>query len=167
MRPAYGRLPRGQIRAVHDTVREFIPICRFGVAANAWQPNSTSETVQCLYVNDKLDLGSDIGLRVLWSSSSATTTDTATHRILYTKVQPDSGTLPGLAATVLSTAITADAVVGANVLQKSPAGVISGGTITDNDALVLALNVNAVSGLAIGAVAVYGVEIEYVTTYVG
>ena len=171
-RPAYGRLPMNASRIVGRPVKEFIPISQFGVGANFWAPNSTTEAVSCVYVNDKLDVGSYIKLRVLWSSGSSTTTDTATFKILYTPVTIETDALPGLPSTALDTAITADACSAtANILKYSPQGIINGGTVTDSDALVLLLNVNAVSGLtldgtAAGGVVVYGVEIEYNPTYI-
>lgn len=168
----YGRLPKDQSKMVGTTVREIIPMSMFGVAGNSWTPISTTETVQCLYLNDKIDKGSDINFRVLWSTGSSTTTDTATWRILYTKVTLESTALPGAAATALDTAIVADAASStANVLKATAQGTIDGETITDGDALVLSLNLNAVSGLTLdgtsaeGATA-YGVEIEYTTTYI-
>ncbi len=170
MRPS-SRLPFSQNSLVPATIREFIPISQFGVAGNSWTPISTDETVQAVYMNDRLDKGSAIGLRVLWSTGSSTTTDSATFRILYTPVTIETDALPGIASTALGTAITADvASATADVLKYSPQGVIAAETITDGDALVLALNVNATSGLALDGIAaenvvVYGVEIEYVTTY--
>ena len=165
-----GRLPKDQSKLVPATIKELIPISQFG-CGNSWEPTSITEVVQCLYVNDKLDKGSAIKFRVLWSSGSSTTTDSATFKILYSKITAESTTLTGLAATALDTAIAADTVVGANLLQYSPSGTIAASTITDGDSLILGLSVSALSGLSLDGTAakqvvVYGVEIEYVTTYI-
>jgi hypothetical protein len=171
MRP-YGRLPKDQNKMVPATVREVIPMSAFGVAGNSWTPSSITEEIQCVYMNDRLDKGSAIGFRVLWSTGSATITDSATFKILYTPVTLETDALPGIASTALSTAITADiASATADILKVSPQGLIAAETITDGDALVLNLSLSAVSGLSLDGtpaegVVVYGVEIEYVTTYI-
>jgi len=171
----YGALPCNTSKIVPARVRELLPISDWnGVPGGGgqWVPTSTTETITLLYMNDKLDKGSAINFRVLWSSGSSTITDTATFRILVDAITPETDALPGVPTGTLSTAIAADACSAtANILKFSPQGILDGETIADGDALVLALNVNAVSGLSLDGTAgeqivVHGVEIEYTTTYV-
>src|SRR3990167_3511521 len=163
-RPVAGRLPFSITKATNKTVRKFIPISAFnGVVGNGvWQPASTGDTVTYVLYDDKIDVASAVNVSVLWSTNNTTTTNSATFRALYSALTLNT-TAVSVGGTALDTTITSDAPVStANALLETPQGVLAAGTLTDGQALSLALNVSAVSGLTLGAassdrICVYGV----------
>ena len=136
-----------------------------------WQPRATTETVTYLWHQPKYDVASALNIRVLWSTNNTTTTNSITPRILYARLTEDT-TAVAIGSTALDTVIAADnPTATAHSLMKSAAGVLAAGTVTDGQLLLLALNINAVSGITLGAgnsdnVNVYGVILEFVPTNV-
>jgi len=102
------------------------------------------------------DVKSDIDFAVLWSSDQTTTTDTFTWKVLYKELTLDS-TGVDVPSTAISTAIAADTNIGtANAIQRTPWGVLNGGTLTNGNILLLQVELDAVVGASLGSDLVYG-----------
>src|SRR3990167_8834945 len=169
-------IPSLSLPGVRDTRRYFVGAERFaGVdGPSGWQPDLTFTTANNLHVRALVQLddiwpGGDLKFRVVWTTSSTTTTQTATWRVRIAKAVVDTTALDGITLTAMDTAIAADAAVGtANVPLKTAAGLKIGGILADPTAfLVVAVDLNAVSGLSLDAltgdrVTFLGVEIEFV-----
>lgn len=104
-----------------------------------------------------------IKISILWSTTSTTTTQTATWKILYNKKALGQGL--AAAATALDTAVAADSVLStAYGLNETPQGVINAGTFSRGDIVHLLAELDAVSGLnpAVSGVYFHGIYFEYV-----
>lgn len=180
-------LPHDNRSDVGDTVKEFIPWNDFSVTADGTSILSIgSGTPRVAEVNSlglgaiKTDAISDrvnlfyqvpsnacvgtcpIKISVLWSTSSSTTSQTATWRVLYSAKAIGEALAAG--STTLDTAITADSVLGtAYMLNESPQGVIAANTLSRSDILNIVLDLASVSGLNPGSdtVLIHGIYIEY------
>ena len=169
-RPRGGRLPKDVTKAAGVTATEFIDIGRFnGAPRGPWQPASTGETVSFVWYQPKYDVASALNVRVHWSTANTTASNSVTFRVRYGTLTIDT-TAAALGTTALDTVIVADnPTTTAHSYMRTAAGVLAAGTVTDGQAIVLALNANAASGITLGAgasdnVNVYGVELEYVVT---
>ena len=103
-----------------------------------------------------------IKLSVLWSTTSSTTSQTATWKVLYNETA--TGSLLDTAATALDTPITADSVEDVALdLNETAQGVISANTLDRGDILHILVEIDAVSGLNLTTSATYfhGMYLEY------
>lgn len=99
---------------------------------------------------------------VAWSTSSTTTSQTATWKVLYSAIA--AGEALAVAGTALDTAIVADSVTSvAYALQETPQGIIVSNTLSRSDMLHILVELDAVSGLnpASDTVFLHGVYLEY------
>lgn len=129
---------------------------------------STGQTFDTLANLPNMSSSATINLYVLWSTDSTTTTQTATWRLRYAAVTPETDATTASVA-VLTSAIAADTVTAtANMLQRTAAGVIDPNNVLEGDWLKLRLDCSAVSGLALATDVVnfHGVEIEFVRAVV-
>lgn len=129
---------------------------------------STGLSYDALVPMNGVSAGCTVNLYVLWSTNATTTTHTATWRLRYAAVTPETDACTATVA-VLDTAITSDACIGtADVVQRTAAGVINAGNFLEGDLLKLRLDLSAVSGFALGTDIVrwHGVEVEVVRAVV-
>lgn len=132
-----------------------------------WGPGSTTDTMRWVTRLDDLWPGSEIQVRVIWSTLSTTTTDSVTWRVRYANVTYDSGALAGATLSALDSTISADNAVGtASAVLKSPIGRIYPKNVSPDKEVMFELNASAVSGIDLGEgqadnVQVYGIELAY------
>lgn len=168
-------IPSLSLPGVRNTRKKIIRSQEFaGVGPSGWQPEATFTTANAMYVNALVSLDdiwpkADMLFRVLWSTSSTTTTNTATWRVRIAKAALDTTALDGITLTALDTAITSDAAIStANAPLMTPQGKKIGGILADpTDLLMVTVDLNSVSGFSLDEftgdrVTFLGVEIEYV-----
>ena len=118
---------------------------------------------------DEMWPGADLLPRVVWTTSSTTTTQTATWRVRLAKV-PLGGTVApnGATLTALDTTLAASAAIAtASVPIQTAQGRKLGGILADpTDLLLVVVDLNAVSGLSLNAltgdgVTFLGIILEY------
>ena len=125
---------------------------------------STGQTYDALVNLPILSASSHINVYVLWSTDSTTTSNTATWRLRYAAVTPETDATTATVA-VLTTAIAADAASAtANTLQRTAAGVIDAGNVLEGDMLKLRLDIASVVGFALATdvVNLHSVELEFI-----
>lgn len=148
----------------------FVPAGMFEgtVASFTQRIGSTGQAFDTLFPLAGVSGGSTINLYVMWSTDATTTTHTATWRLRYAAITPETDASTASVA-ALDTTIAADACIGtANVIQRTAAGVINAGNALEGDYLKLRLDLSAVSGFALGTdrVNFHGVEVEVVRSEV-
>lgn len=129
---------------------------------------STGLSYDALVPLNGVTAGSTVNLYVVWSNNTTITTNTATWRLRYAAVTPETDAITASVA-ALDTAITSDAALAtADVVQRTPAGVINAGNFLEGDWLKLRLDLSSVSGFALGTDIVrwHGVEVEVVRAVV-
>ena len=152
----------GVLRGTERTIKRFV-----AVTDRKWYPKSTSDRYDFLFYLPEFYDRSDLKVRVLWSSGSATAADTITFRGRYATAAIDSGQLATATLTAFDTTISADSPTAtADSIMRSPAGVINPGNIDSEKFVLISLDVSAVSGINLGPaqsdrIAVYGIELEY------
>jgi hypothetical protein len=115
-----------------------------------------------------VDYANDIYMRVVWSSSSSTATDSILWRIKYDLGSWNNVIAQGtLAGTALDTAIVTDTkgVATANIMQATTWGKINAGTINPStkDWIVLDLNYQTETGLT--SCLAHGVQFLYIPKF--
>jgi len=155
---------------VGELFKMTIPAGMFeGTVAN-WTQRvaSAAQSFSALVNLPIISAGSQINLYVLWSTESTTTTDSVTWRLRYAAITPETdATTASVAA--LDTAIVADTANGtANVLQRTPAGIVQPGSVLEGDLLKLTLDAPTVVGLTLAGTVVnfHAVEIEFIRAVV-
>lgn len=98
------------------------------------------------YVPKDMNVGTNVKFEVLWCTNSGTTSQTATWKIEYAAIKPESEALSA-ASTALSSAIIADNVLGAYKPAITPYGYLSKNILEHGDLLHLKVSLGAVSGL--------------------
>lgn len=97
------------------------------------------------YVPKDFNVDTNIKFEVVWCTNNSDTSKTATWKIEYA-ANAANETLTA-ASTALSSAITADNVLGAYKIAVAPYGLLSGGILDHGDFLHLKISLGAVSGL--------------------
>jgi len=149
--------PSFSLPGVRNYRRRFISANEFaGGEPGGWKPDAVFTTANNLMIKALVSLddvwpSADLLPRVVWSTSSTTTTQTATWRVRLAKV-PISGTVAPNSATLtaLDTTLTASAALAtADVPIQTAQGRKIGGILADpTDLLLIAVDLNAISGLS-------------------
>lgn len=110
------------------------------------------------------DVESAINFAVQWSSDQVTLTDTFTWKVEYRELTLNT-TGVDIPATALDTVVAADTnVAGVHAIQQTAYGILNGGTLTNDNVLVLNVELDAVTGATLGSdiVAGYNLVIRYI-----
>lgn len=147
----------------------WLPVSASSEGGATWLPTTTTDTIRWVTPLPNLWPGSEVKVKVIWSTGSSTTSDTVTWRVRYADVAFDSGALAGVTLSALDTTIDADnAFSTANAILRSPTGRINPAGISPDNFVLFELNANATSGIDLGGgpdnVQVYGLEVLYAPT---
>lgn len=179
---SYAAFPHNNRSDVKSTVKVFVPYTAFSIvndaSVGAGDPvvseistlglasikmEAAGDDAHVLFpLPDNACVSCPIKVSILWSTTSTTTTQTATWKVLYN--EEAVGEAVTTAATALDTAITADSVLGTTrALNETPQGVISANTLDRGDILHILCELDAVSGLnpATTETNFHGMFIEY------
>ena len=156
----------GVLPGVGKRKKVFLPASTFGgVNANAWRPsNATGSAIHLYLYLEDIYPRSSLEIRVLWSTSNTTTTNTHTWRVRLLQITFDTDAAAGGTFAAISTALVADTVLGtANAIARTAAGVIAPGVLKPNELYILKVDVSA-TDLTLGDtdnVQFYGLELAY------
>lgn len=129
--------------------------------------DANDESVSALVpLPSDIDVSKAVRIRVLWSNSEAAGTGGATFTCVYTPLTVGTDAI-AVGATALDTVITADVDLAANVLNWSPWGTITGGTLTDTPGDDVMAVKCAVTLDTIANATVYGFQMDYYREYIG
>lgn len=142
--------------------------------AGSWVPGATTQFLDYLMrLPDDFLAGEEVGFKAVWSAETASAADSATWRVLYSKLTNNTTDATGAPATALGTAIAADTKIAtANAIQTTERGKIAvnvlSAMVAGADFLKLRVNLNAVVSMTIGTdkIDFYGLIVDYVPRYI-